>query len=186
MLQDLKEMRAQVLIPSHGPLLPLLISLGVSREVILLSNSSKYFFSNASTLILRQPPFNIIQAHWPSNYIAKQREHVVKWLVQAGFINVSSSRNVVIYLSRRNTFRREVQNELSLLKRIKQLLKPGLELIVIGENNQLSYESEDSRESWMRTADIFHRAVAVIGPHGGAFGNIFLCESPLFSSHSLR
>jgi hypothetical protein len=48
---------------------------------------------------------------------------------------------VVIYL------RREVLNELSLLKRIKELLKPGLELIVIGENNKLSYESEDSRES---------------------------------------
>ena len=42
--------------------------------------------------------------------------------------------------------------------------------------NSLNLSLFKTLHSWMSTVEYFTRAVAVIGPHGGAFGNIFFCS----------
>ena len=175
MIQDLKFKAAKVIVPSKGPFEYLLTSLGIPRDKIILSNSSDFFYSPAATLVLRQSPFNIIQGHWPANSIADIRNTTVKWLIENEFVK-ATKKNFVVYLSRSGSPQRDVHDEAYLLKIIKSALSPGLELIVFSGLKTLMYGSEAERTSWMHTAEIFIRAVAVIGPHGGAFGNTFFCK----------
>ena len=73
---------------------------------------------------------------------------------------------------------RQVENEDELIDHIRRNLKPQYKLIIFGRDRStnIEYESEKSKTSWMRTASLFQNAAAVIGPHGGAFGNIFFCR----------
>jgi hypothetical protein len=103
---------------------------------------------------------------------------------------------------------RTVHNEQALVTSIKASLKSEYKLVDVGafDAKYIAYSSIDSETHWMRTAYLFTKseiytyfsvlfiviyaifeisAVAVIGPHGGAFGNTFLCTIhifPFFSS----
>lgn len=61
------------------------------------------------------------------------------------------------------------------MERLRAALLPGFELVVEGRQ-KVSYGSTKERTAWIDSAELFVRAAAVLGPHGGAFGNIYLCS----------
>jgi hypothetical protein len=61
------------------------------------------------------------------------------------------------------------------VNRIKAALKPQFKLHIVG--GKIDYSEDRAKSAWMETADEFARAAAVIGVHGGAFGNTLLCPS---------
>lgn len=166
---------AKVLIPSKGPFQSLLIALGVpSHRMIIPSGVEDMYYSNRVSLILRRPPFNIIQAHWPANALVSLQQQAVRWLVKTNHVDSDKDRNLVLFLWRSGS-ERSVLDQQALVDSIRYALEGSYELRVVGKDNKVHYNSDLSRTSWITTADLFVRAAAVIGPHGGAFGNTFLC-----------
>lgn len=70
---------------------------------------------------------------------------------------------------------RSVVDQASLVQLLRSSIKPQYALVVIDQSH-IASSSYGSRTAWMDSAEMFIRAAAVIGPHGGAFGNIFLCS----------
>lgn len=180
MLPLLLGTRARILIPSKGPLESLLTSWGVPSDKILKVRlkAQDLYFSNASALVLRRPPFNIIQAHWPARLLVDLRDITVQWLRQNGKLpREATPSNLILYLWREGDgLARGVVDQQALVDQIARALRPEYELYVWGkEQPKIAYASEDAHTAWQRSAHLFVRAAAVIGPHGGAFGNIFLC-----------
>jgi hypothetical protein len=62
------------------------------------------------------------------------------------------------------------------VEKIRQSIKPGYKLVIVGKKSKITYDSKEAHFQWRNSAHIFVHAAAVIGPHGGAFGNIFLCS----------
>ncbi len=178
---------ARVLIPRKGPFQGIFTALGVSQSKLLQSFGVDCYYSTNAVLILRQqqPAFNLLQAHWPANALRKIQERILSYLQrqQNMFQIVNDTQyketsKLVVYLSRKGLRWRDVENEEILLDNIRKKLKSQYKLVIFGRDRDttIDYESERSRTHWMKTASLFANAAAVIGPHGGAFGNIFFCS----------
>jgi hypothetical protein len=96
-----KNQSSKILVPDHGPLRELLLSQGVPSDRIIVSpGKSKLVYAKNATLILRRPPFHILQAHWPANAVNSMRNRTVDWLVKNGHVKRIFPRNKVVYLWR--------------------------------------------------------------------------------------
>lgn len=74
-------------------------------------------------------------------------------------------RDQIVYLKRRQNFTRSVQNEETLLNKIRKYLKKSLTLTVFEPDND-----------WTKDKEIMKCARVVLGPHGGAWSNIMFCK----------
>lgn len=198
---------AAVLVPKDGPLFSLMEALGVPTSQIIIANEGQLWYSKQAMLFINEPPFNILQAHYPGNMAngrisggemekengggsanqqqqdGKQnrresgiRELIKEFLQRKGYFNLTDLKmNQVLYLWRGGA-ERVVQDQETLVSLIRNSLRSDLELYVEGKE-AIRYSSEASKTAWMSTASRFVNAVAVIGPHGGAFGNMFLTHS---------
>jgi hypothetical protein len=177
-IQNLIAQNYNIYIPSKGPFELLLKSLNISKPHIIKSSSNTYVFSNLSTLILRDENFNILQAHWPSKALISLRNQTIKWLIRQNYIKPNEIKNLVLYLSRKGLSTRQVSNEEALISSIRKKLSSNYKLVILGGeiSAQIKYGSKYETSNWIETSALFYRAVAVIGPHGGAFGNIYLCN----------
>ena len=77
----------------------------------------------------------------------------------------AETRNTVVYLKRRASQKRSVENEDDLLHSVRDRLSDGLELVVFEPVND-----------WRIDREILKRARVVMGPHGGAWCNILFCQ----------
>eukprot|EP01041_Mallomonas_annulata_P008848 gene8848-18330_t len=247
-----KSPEAKVLIPATGPFHSLLTCIGIAGDRIVLAQHDHIYFADKVDLLLRKPPFNVLQGHWPARALQPaqkrcidtlkgiEKQHQQQQLNQqesphhqllssshtSSHILVSTSnnnspqntsdrhplsifepRNLVIYLWRvsgKREAKREVQAQLELVQSIRSSLRKHLMLQIIGRERIPAPKYIDSKSNssssgnitenanahsldlmsivvqnqnvqWIHTAHLFVRAVAVIGPHGGAFGNIFFC-----------
>ena len=174
---------SRILVPPDGPFQKLLEAINMPRKRIVLAKTKHHLHHSAQArLVFRSPPFNIICAHWPAGAVIDLRDRVVQWLVAAGHVDASPSKpqNLVVYLWRPSQQVRTVAQQQQLVDQIRRAVQPrGFQLVVEGatQQQQIKYGSSASAMHWIRTAELFTRAAAVIGPHGGAFGNIFLCPA---------
>lgn len=120
MLPLMANTSAKILVPSTGPFMSLLETLGVpSDRIVPVSsrNNELLHFSDGASLVLRQPPFNIIQAHWPANALQDMRNVTVSWLKSNGYLS-ERRQTYVVYLWRTGT--RSVAGQQALVDRIKR------------------------------------------------------------------
>ena len=78
---------------------------------------------------------------------------------------------VVVYMSREPTNYRAVINEELLLGELRRNLRPELPLYVLGLVEEAK-SIDELHASWGPIASLFHRAILIIGPHGGSFNNM--------------
>jgi hypothetical protein len=108
---------ARILVPEKGTFHRLLESVGVRKQQIIRiekdrdkrKGKNSIFYSENATLILRRPPFNIVQAHWPAHALNDMRNKTVDWLLKHKYINSTWPQNKVVYLWRAG--KRSVRDE---------------------------------------------------------------------------
>eukprot|EP01042_Synura_sphagnicola_P002424 gene2424-2910_t len=155
---------ARVLVPDRGPLQTLVESMGVNpSQIVPVPTGSKQllslYASPRATLILRKPPFNLIQAHWPAGGLNHYRNVTVNWLIRNGYVNGSQlhHQNKIVYLWRsgqRNVFQQDRLGR-RYVDEIREALYPGYELVVVGREKKVQYGSPEERTAWLYTAELF-------------------------------
>ena len=93
--------QSKVLIPSRGPFSKLFESIGLPLHRLMVADSKKsFYYSSQARLLLRKPPFNIIQAHWPAHALNDMRNRTVEWLIDNHYVKSTWPQNIVVYLWR--------------------------------------------------------------------------------------
>ena len=105
------------------------------------------------------PTDTIIVNNWHNDTIYKN------------YLNDPTDMRYIIFLTRDRHGPRGVINEIQILKAIKRELKGKYKVIVLSHTKEWK-TVHMLHISWQRYAKIIHRAIAIIGPHGGAMNNL--------------
>jgi hypothetical protein len=165
---------SKVLVPEQGPLKSLLLALGVDEKRIihpgkLYTAKCVHIVAYRSTEANVYQPQLALQPHGLLQPIASK--------LAGGPLSKPPTQDLVLYLKRSGSEtlgeQRALINEDELLEQVRAQLKPGFELKVF---ETVGYEDDEATVAWKTDQEVFRRAKAVFGPHGGAFANIIFAQ----------
>jgi hypothetical protein len=166
---------SKVLVPDHGPLKSMLMALGID-ESRFIHLGKMYSAKTVHAVAYRSHAANVYQPQLglqPRGILESIALKLSGGVSGGGALSKPPVQDLVLYLKRpvRATLgdQRSLLNEDEIIEQVRARLRPGLELKVF---ETVQYEDDEAKTAWDSDREIFRRAKAVFGPHGGAFGNI--------------